>query len=59
MIWALVLLLIGLAGAAFVIGYAIALRRKFTRAAEEATLLRERADALGTILDDWQSRRGD
>lgn len=57
MIWALIGL--GLAGCVFVVIYAVVLRRKYARAAREANLLRKRADELRTILDRWDSGRGD
>lgn len=54
-----VLLGVGGVGCAGVVGYAVVLRRKYARAAQAVSLLRDRADECKAILEDWESRRGD
>lgn len=60
MLWmALALLVLGLAGVVFVVGYALALRRRFTELGREASLLKSTVDQLRAVVADSDRRPTD
>lgn len=60
MIWvAVALLVLGLAGAVFVVGYALALRRRFTDLRHEASLLKSTVDEFRAVVADYGPRPTD
>lgn len=60
MLWVVLALLgLGIVGVVFVVGYALALRRRFTELGREAILLKSTVDELRAVVADSDRRPTD